>query len=454
MSRPRRAGPELGEDHDDEEVEHTPERSHDGVIETVERPPKAVLMSVVPSRVDDDHFDELRGLCDTAGIEPVDELLQVRGRPTPGLYLGKGKAEELAELVELHDAELVVCDEELAPVQARNLEKLVKARVLDRSELILVIFAENARTSQARLQVELARMQYELPRLRRLWTHLDRERGARGAIGGMGERQIEIDRRLVKKRITAVRKRLVEIEARKQREIHSRRQEFQVSLVGYTNAGKSTLMNALTGSDILAEDRLFATLDTRTRKWQLGEGRFVLLSDTVGFVRRLPHQLIASFHATLAEALEADLLLLLVDLTSGHPENQMETVIEVLDEVGASGKDSIQIFNKTDACDPGLVALMRNHYPDALFVSAATGDGLERLADAVRERLDRVSEHCWLAVAHKHSAVLSDVRTLTTVHEVRYGTEATFFHVHAPPSALERLRLRGVEVLANEPDVG
>ncbi|MFQ5505105.1 MAG: GTPase HflX [Planctomycetota bacterium] len=413
--------------------------------------PSGVLFSLAPDRGEEDPFEELRGLCRTAGIEPVAELLQVRRSPSPSLYLGKGKVEELEALAKEHRSALVVCDEELSPVQGRNLERALELRVMDRSELILRIFAQRARTAQARIQVELAQRQYELPRLKRLWTHLDRESGGRGALGGMGERQIEIDRRILKRRISSLRRRLVEIEARKQREILSRRREFTVSLVGYTNAGKSTLMNLLTGADQLEEDRLFATLDTRTRRWQLGEGRYALLSDTVGFIRKLPLSLVASFHATLAEAREADLLLAVVDLTRQRAEEQLETVLDVLEETGAGGKDWLPVLNKIDAlADRSLLPLLERRYEEATVVSARTGEGREKLTAAVLERMDRVSEPCRLAVLHRDSALISTLRELATVLDVSYGREETVFDVRISPAARQFLESRGVRLVGEE----
>ena len=336
---PRREGEaDLGKERGPEEIDGTrPQRQQ--IIETGLEDPRAVLVFVSPQRPDHDLFSELSSLCDTAGIQVVGELVQVRPSPSPSHYLGKGKTVELFELVNEAQADLVVVDEELSPTQGRNLEKALDGvRVVDRSELILSIFENNAKSNQARIQVELARRRYELPRLRRLWTHLHRERGGIGAMGGMGEKQIEIDRRLLRNRIKKLETKLSEIEARKQREIQGRSRQFKVSLVGYTNAGKSTLMNRLTNAGVLEENRLFSTLDTRTKRWDMGEGRFSLLSDTVGFIRRIPHHLVASFHATLAEALDAHLLLLVVDASDPEAEEEVDTVLQVLGDIGAEGK--------------------------------------------------------------------------------------------------------------------
>jgi GTP-binding protein HflX len=409
-------------------------------------PPQAVLFGVWPQGGPPEAaFEELAGLCDTAGIEVVGTMPQTRSSPTSALYLGKGKAGELGELCAACDATLAICDAELTPVQGRNLEHAIGRRVLDRSELILAIFAARARTKQARLQVELAQRSYQLPRLRRLWTHLDRERGGKGFLGGMGEKQIDVDRRLLEDRIHALRQRLREIEARKQREIQSRRSQFLVSLVGYTNAGKSTLMNLLTDAGVLQEDRLFSTLDTRTRRWELGEGRFVLLSDTVGFIRDLPHQLVASFHATLAEALEADLLLLVVDASHPHAEQRLQTVLDVLDQIGATGKDRLLVLNKIDQLDDrSSMLVFHSRFPDAVAVSAKTGEGREELITRVGQRLAAAAAEITLRVPHALSNLHSEIHALVTVLDVAYEADAAYFRVLATAGVLRRLEARGI----------
>ncbi len=416
------------------------------------RPGDRALLIAVRAQRSSDGLHELSGLCETAGIEVLGEQIQVRRHPSPSTYLGKGKIEELGEQLESADANLVVCDEELAPVQARNLERSLGVRVLDRSELILAIFDFHAQTTQARLQVELAQAQYQLPRLRRLWTHLDRERGGTLAMGGMGEKQITIDRRLLRRKIQGLRKKLQEIEARKRREIASRRSEFLVSLVGYTNAGKSTFMNRVTGSSVLEEDKLFSTLDTRTKRWMLGEGRQVLLSDTVGFIKNIPHKLVASFHATLAEALEADLLLVVVDASDAELGQRIETVHEVLEEIGAGGKEVLRVLNKIDRdFDPAELTLLRARYPDAFCVSARTGEGVEALADAVRERLEQYSRELWVEVPHALAALQSQIHQNATIQEERHLPDAAYFRVLATPKTIAVLESKGVKVVEEAP---
>jgi GTPase len=450
---PRRGnGDEAGKDRDEERSEASrPPREE--IIETGLDDPRAVLIFVSTQRPDRDLFSELASLCDTAGIQVVGEMVQVRQSPSPSHYLGKGKTVELAELVIEAKADLVVVDEELSPTQGRNLEKALEGvRVVDRSELILSIFENNAKSNQARIQVELARRRYELPRLRRLWTHLHRERGGIGAMGGMGEKQIEIDRRLLRSRIKKLEVKLAEIEARKQREIDGRSRQFKVSLVGYTNAGKSTLMNRLTDAGVLEENRLFSTLDTRTKRWDMGEGRFSLLSDTVGFIRRIPHHLVASFHATLAEALDAHLLLLVVDASDPEAEEEADTVLEVLGEIGAEGKEILVVLNKIDRLpDPDQLVFLRQKFPDACAVSARAGEGVEGLRDAVLAHLDRFSSEEWLAFAHERGDLQGQLRHLATVIDTHFTAERAYFKVRITPDVLAALEAKGVERLEASP---
>lgn len=351
----------------------------------------AVLVSV-PDRDNqlpkDRILDELKGLVKTAGVTVVGELVQLRGRPHPGTCLGKGKLAELVELVNATGAELVIFDNNLSPSQGRHIEQATKRIIVDRSELILDIFATHARTYEARLQVELAQLQYTRTRLKRMWTHLERIEGGIGASRGPGEKQIELDRRMIDTRIAELKQRIAEIEVRRERMVSQRESHPLVSLVGYTNAGKSTLMNALTSSDVYVADQLFATLDTRTRKWSIPNLGDVLLSDTVGFVRDLPHALVASFKSTLEEARQADLLLHVVDASNPECEQQVATVEQVLEEIGVEIRDFILVLNKADAIeDRELVDFLRAKYVSSVTISAKTGQGLEQLAALVAEQL-------------------------------------------------------------------
>ncbi len=333
-------------------------------------------------------LEELEGLATTAGVHVVGRLSQARRQPHPATYLGRGKLEELKQLVAAHDASLVIFDNGLTPAQGRNLEKATKAIIVDRSELILGIFATHARTYEAKLQVDLAQLLYLRPRLKRMWTHLERIEGGIGTGRGPGEKQIEVDRRLIDRRIADLRRKLKLLETRRERVVRQRHEHWTVSLVGYTNAGKSTLMNALTGAGVYVADKLFATLDTRTRRWRLPRIGDVLLSDTVGFVRNLPHHLVASFKSTLEEARQADLLLHVVDISHPEAEQQIAVVRKVLDEIQVDRSNELLVLNKIDALENrAVVDILRAQDEATVSVSAVTGAGLDRLTAEVERRL-------------------------------------------------------------------
>lgn len=408
---------------------------------------RAVLVSVaLPDRAwtGDDPLDELRGLAATAGAVVVGGLLQKRDQIVPGTYIGRGKVEELDELVKSLDADVVVFDNDLSPAQVRNLEKKTGVKVIDRSELILDIFATRARSMEARLQVELAQLEYALPRLRKMWTHLSRYKGGIG-LRGPGETQLEEDRRLVQLKIRDLKDRLEVVQVRKEREVFSRREEHTVSLVGYTNAGKSTLMNALTGAAVLAEDKLFSTLDTRTRQWRLSDWGKVLLSDTVGFIRDLPHHLIASFKATLEEARQAKLLLHVVDASSPHAEEQIGAVKEVLTELGCGQKPTLLVLNKVDQVkDPSILHVLEKHHPRSVAISAAAGTGLDRLRDAVIEMLSADFAHVTVDVPAANGKVLSYLAAHADVYRQEYHDNHVRLHCYLPKHLVRHIR---------EPDV-
>jgi len=361
----------------------------------------AVLVSVhLPNkRVEPaESLAELESLVETAGALVVGRVYQKRARPHPACYIGKGKAHQVVEHIQKLETKVntIIFDNDLSPAQIRELEKIFECKVLDRSELILDIFASRAQTHESKLQVELAQLQYTYPRLTRMWTHLDTvvgaAAGAAGAVGGIGtrgpgEKQLEIDRRLVQKRLSQLRKQIQDIDQRKQRQVQSRKDHFTVSLVGYTNAGKSTLMNLLTGSEEYVENKLFATLDTKTAKWNLSKDLNVLLSDTVGFVRDLPHHLVASFRATLEEAIHADLLLHVVDVSHPQAELQLQAANEVLGEIGCKEKDILLVFNKIDRQTSGTADMMKTLYPESLPISAKKGIGIEELVNTVIDRM-------------------------------------------------------------------
>src|SRR4051794_14673155 len=368
------------------------------------RQERAVLVGVIlPGSTADPRnpLGELGSLTKTAGARVVGEIVQRRHSPDSGTYVGSGKAIEIAQLAQKQKANVVVFDNDLTPSQIGGLEKIINEevgtprgeegiKVLDRSELILDIFATRARTHEAKLQVELAQMQYTYPRLMKMWGHLERiQSGAGGGMGigtrGPGETQLETDRRLVRKRISDLKSEIETIQARKSRLVAQRNLEhFTVCIVGYTNAGKSTLFNTLTAAGTYADDRLFATLDTKTRAWRLEKGTEVLLSDTVGFVRDLPHNLVASFRATLEEAVHADLLLHVLDVGHPHAEQQFKSVHEVLEEIGANDKAEILLMNKIDTPEGAeAYPVWRPLYPDAIAISAKTGEGMDQLNERV-----------------------------------------------------------------------
>jgi GTP-binding protein HflX len=365
------------------------------------RQENAVLVGVILPKSNADPRDplgELASLAKTAGARVVGNVLQKRSRIDAGTYVGSGKAIEIAQLAKKNDADVVIFDNDLTPGQIGALEKIINEeagkkrgegiKVLDRSELILDIFATRAQTHEAKLQVELAQMEYTYPRLTRMWGHLERiAGGAPAGIGtrGPGEQQLEIDRRIVRRRISDLKSEISKIQDRKSRLVAKRtREHFTVCIVGYTNAGKSTLFNTLTAAGTYADNKLFATLDTKTRAWKLERGTEVLLSDTVGFVRDLPHNLVASFKATLEEAIHADLLLHVLDVGHPHAEQQFESVHEVLDEIGVKGKPEILLLNKIDTEEgEAKFPYWRSLHPGAIPISARMGTGLDELQESV-----------------------------------------------------------------------
>lgn len=394
---------------------------------------RAILVAaIIAGREDGDDLEELTALAESAGAIIVDRLQQRIRRPHPGRYIGKGKAEELGERVKRHNADLIIFDNDLSPRQIGELEKIVDSRVIDRSELILDIFASRAKTRQAKLQVSLAQLEYTYPRLTRMWTHLDTVTAAAGgpaagAVGGIGtrgtgEQQLEIDRRLVNKRITELKRELVKIDKRKIREIEGRGGVFKVGLVGYTNTGKSTLLNKLTDAHVLVEDRLFATLDTRTKKWVPAGGVEVLLSDTVGFLRKIPHKLVASFKATLEEAVHADLLLHVIDVSNPEVLKQIESVEKVLKEIGCGDKPIIAVFNKVDVIQSTeQLEMLETMYPDALSISAKTGYGMEELCRVVADKCKGTELLLHVKSRQSNGRVQSFLRAHGTIIEERYS---------------------------------
>ena len=389
-----------------------------------------------------DPFGELTSLAEQAGAVVVGELEQMRQRPESGTYLGSGKLKELRELCDRLDAKTVIFDHDLSPKQIANIEVATERKVLDRSELILDIFASRATTKQARLQVELAQLEYTYPRLRAMWSHLERIVG-RGGIGGVGtrgpgEQQLEIDRRLVQQRKLRLQAELAEIQGRRRREVEKRKgQHFTVGLVGYTNAGKSTLFNTLTAGGAYADDRVFATLMTRTRAWDLGEGVEVMLSDTVGFVRDLPHHLVASFRATLEEATHADLLLVVLDVSEDNAELRYETVSQTLDTIVADFAEDVPehkrpkrivLLNKVDRlADNAEVLIWQSKLPGSIAVSAldpergGSGLGLDELAARIREHVLGTDQRYTITLPLSASKQIHEIETKGEVIDRAYN---------------------------------
>ena len=451
------------DDHDpasDEEQAPRRPRVRPGETVPTARPRERAILAAVLEKGDprcevEDPLAELEALATTAEVDCLAErLIQKRDRPDGATCLGKGAVERLGGIVKEQKVDVVIFDHDLAPRQRRNLEEELKTRVIDRTELILDIFARHARTPQAKLQVELAQLEYELPRLRNLWTHLDTGVGLRAA----GEKQLEVDKRLVRKRIQELQRELEVVRGRKERELSSRGETFAVAIVGYTNAGKSTLMNRLTDAGVYVADKLFATLDTRTRAWPVGPRRTVLLSDTVGFIRQLPHHLVESFHATLEEVLTADLLLQVVDASDPEALDQVRAVREVLQALGAHEKPELVVLNKIDRASPELLPFLERRLVKTVRVSAVTGEGIEALTARVNELaaasekryrvVADVREGAAVAVIEGRAEILSrDLDEERLVYEVRCWPQVV---AHARSRARDAARFQ-VEELSEAP---
>jgi GTP-binding protein HflX len=407
----------------------------------------AILVGVVrPGRTRwdvTDSLEELALLCDTAGADVTDRVVQQVGRTSSAWYIGRGKVSVLADLAAQRKSDLVIFDDDLSPIQIRNLEREVKCKLLDRSALILDIFARHARTATAKTQVELAQLEYLRTRLTRHWTHLSRQSGGIGTKGP-GETQIETDRRLIGQRISTLKDRLERIDRQRKTQRKGRQMFSRISLVGYTNAGKSTLMNLLSDSAVLTEDRLFATLDATTRQVKLDGKRKALLSDTVGFIRRLPHRLIESFKSTLDEVRESDVLLHVVD--SSHPryEEHRRVVDETLAEIGADGKPTLLVFNKIDTLEnPEQLRLMREAHPEAAFVSALRGIGVRDLKARLVEIIDHDYAEAVIYLPVEDQRVIARIRQLGEVLSEDYLNARV--ERDADPRTLVRLRFRTSE---------
>jgi GTPase len=387
-------------------------------------PERGFLVTVLPPDADaDDELAELRELLRTAGVEPVGQLVQRRAAPDRRTYVGKGKLAELGRAVAEARAETLIVDDELDPTQQRRLEDTLDMRVVDRTQLILDIFAQHAVTAEGKLQVELAQLEYNLPRMRGMWRHLERLGGGMGAgRRGPGETQLETDRRLARRRISVLRERLRQLDRRRETQRKARRAAATplVALAGYTNAGKSTLLNALTDADVSVNDRLFETLDPTTRAFEQ-DGRRYLLTDTVGFIRRLPHQLVEGFAATLEETLVADLVLHVVDGSLPDPalDETVAAVEGVLAEIGVDKLPRELVVNKVDAVDPLGRRRLANRFPEAIQISARTGEGLDSLRERIAERLSDRFEPVRLLVPYSDGRVLTELYALGAPIEER-----------------------------------
>jgi GTPase len=383
-----------------------------------------------------DSLDELGDLARTAGAEVVMRGTQKMEAPTPATFIGSGKAEEFAGLSRKNDVDTVIFDDELSAAQSRNLEKIFECKILDRTALILDIFGLRAQTREGKLQVELAQLQHLLPRLTRFWSHLSRQKGGIGMRGGEGESQLETDRRRTQERIARIERELEEV--RQQRATQrAGRQRYPwplASIVGYTNAGKSTLLNTLTGAEVVAEDKLFSTLDPTTRRLRLPTNQNVYLSDTVGFIRKLPHKLVEAFKATLEEVVCADLLIHVVDLSHPQAEDHIGAVNAVIDEIGAAGKPTLMVFNKVDLLEnPELVRRRLEEHPNAVAVSAREATGLAELLAELGKLLRPLRELVELEVPHEASAVIARLHAVAQVVERDYDGKLARFKAHLPP---------------------
>jgi GTP-binding protein HflX len=405
---------------------------------------RAVLVGLVtreaPSWRVEDYLDELEQLADTAGADVIERVVQERERRDPAYMIGRGKAEELAQLARYQDADLIVFDDDLTPTQAKNIEKLCGVKIMDRSGLILDIFAKHARTREARTQVELAQLKYLLPRLTGQWRHLERQVGGIG-VRGPGETQLEVDRRLIRKRVAVLEKELEKIAGQREIRRKNRRDFFKAALVGYTNVGKSTLLNALTNAGVLVEDRLFATLDATVRNLQLDSRRQILLIDTVGFIRKLPLHLVASFKSTLEESADADLLLHVVDITHPNFAEQMTAVDRVLKELKLDGKPVLKVFNKIDLYDqPAVLSRLRESEQPCVFISAQRGIGLPQLATRLGELADATFITERLVVPLAMAARVPKLYEVVEVLGSQYGESEIEVEIRFAASSEPRVR--------------
>ena len=390
---------------------------------------KAILVGVIHGNLDekkvDQHLDELSLLTETAGGEVVGYVKQKLNRINPSYFIGTGKANEVINIAKEQNASIIIFDDELSPSHVKNFNKISEEiKVIDRSALILDIFKQHAKTKEAKTQVELAQLQYMLPRLTRAWTHLERQMGGIGTRAGAGETQIEVDRRLVRTRISKLKKELIKIDKERLTQGKRRSDQFKVALVGYTNAGKSTLMNVMSGADVYTKDQLFATLDTTVRSLKLEGTHQILLSDTVGFIRKLPHHLIASFKSTLNEVILADLILIVLDASSNQILDHYKTIIGVLEELGASRHPTLVVMNKIDQLNStSKINHLKLKFPDSIFVSALNQLKLNQLNAKIIQMIDQSLEELDLLFSYKEAKKIAIAQEGVEVMERKYNND-------------------------------
>ena len=406
---------------------------------------KALLVGIIlpqNNQIDiDNHLSELSLLAETAEIEVLGQITQKLVKVNPAFFVGKGKASQVIEQAKVLDANLIIFDEELSPAQIKNYHKLAKdIIVIDRSALILDIFKKHAKTREAKTQVELAFCQYLLPRLTRQWTHLERQMGGVGTRAGMGETQIEIDRRLIRDKISKLKLDLKKIEIERTTQSQKRKREFRVALVGYTNAGKSTLFNSLTGNNVYVQDQLFATLDTTVRKLKINKTHQVLISDTVGFIRKLPHNLVASFRSTLKELLEADLILIVLDASSVIIDDHLDTIKRVLTDLGADDIPKSLVLNKIDRVQEELeLKRLRNKFSDAIFISAFHHLRLDDVRDHIIDKIESDFEIFDLNIPYHKGKTISQLQDQVEILESVYGDEEIFLKIKGRKDTVDKI---------------
>jgi len=406
---------------------------------------RAILVGVIHGKLDelivDEHLDEMELLADTAGANVVGRVTQRLNKINPAYFVGKGKAEQIMNQVKELGVSLVIFDEDLSPAQTKNFQSLSEeVKVIDRSALILDIFKKHAKTKEAKTQVELAHLQYLLPRLTRMWTHLERQMGGIGTRAGAGETQIEVDRRLVGQRIAKLKKDLLKIEKERDTQSRRRKDQFRVALVGYTNAGKSTLMNTITGAEVYIRDQLFATLDTTIRSIMIDGEHELLLSDTVGFIRKLPHHLVASFRSTLQEVLQANLILLVLDASSPQVIEHLATINEVLTDLGAEKNTSLIVLNKIDTIDDdSRIAYLKRKFTDGILISAKDHLRIDNLLEAIKEIIDKGFTTTEIHFSFDQAKETAEAQNGVTVLEREYDEEGVHLKIRGPVKRINQI---------------